>query len=60
MDGPPLEIHVDDDAKPRVCRTARPIPIHWVKGVWDDMVRDIALDVIESLLLLLVALQGND
>ena len=47
MKGPPLEIHVDDDAKPRVCRTAAPVPIHWQQRFYDDLIRDKALDVIE-------------
>ncbi|MEL6802942.1 MAG: hypothetical protein AAFO91_04065, partial [Bacteroidota bacterium] len=29
MKGPPIEIHVDERAEPRVCHTASPIPIHW-------------------------------
>ena len=48
MSGPPIEIHLDDNATPRVCHTAIPIPLHWQKQVLDDILRDEALGVIEK------------
>ena len=47
MAGPPLEIHLRDNAKPRVCHTPSSIPLHWQKKVHEDLVRDEALRVIE-------------
>ena len=29
MDGPPVEIHLNESASPRACHTAAPIPLHW-------------------------------
>ena len=48
MRGPPIEFHVDETAKPRVCHTAAPIPIHWQEKVKEDLDRDEALGVIEK------------
>ena len=48
MTGPPLEIHIDEDAKPKACHTAAPIPIHWQDQVYRDLLRDEALGVIEK------------
>jgi hypothetical protein len=47
MDGPPVEIHLDDSATPRACHTASPIPVHWQDKVHEDLLRDEALGVIE-------------
>ena len=47
MDGPPLEIHLDPDVKPRVCHTPSSIPIHWQRKVLEDILRDIALGILE-------------
>lgn len=47
MDGPPVEIHLDEAAIPRACHTAAPIPVHWQKKVYEDLLRDEALGVIE-------------
>ena len=47
MAGPPLEIHVDETAKPRRCDTPAPVPLHWQKRSEDDLWRDFALGVIE-------------
>jgi hypothetical protein len=47
MSGPPVEIHLDPTAKPRACHTAAPIPVHWQQRVYDDLIRDEALGVIE-------------
>ncbi|XP_048589654.1 uncharacterized protein LOC125573262 [Nematostella vectensis] len=47
MDGPPIEIHVDPAATPRACHTPATIPLHWQQKVYDDLLRDEALGVIE-------------
>ena len=47
MAGPPLEIHVDKAAKPRVCNTPAPVPLHWQQPVKDMMTRDLALGICE-------------
>ena len=47
MLGPPVEIHIKDDAKPIACHKATPIPLHWQKTVESDLKRDEALGVIE-------------
>ena len=47
MDGPPIDIHLDDSAMPRTCYTAAPIPVHWQEKVHADLLRDEALGVIE-------------
>ena len=47
MAGPPMEIHIDSDAKPRVCNKPAPVPLHWQQRVHDDLIRDEALGVIE-------------
>ncbi len=47
MDGPPIEIHVDKNATPRAYHKALPIPLHWQQRVYDDLLRDEALGVIE-------------
>jgi hypothetical protein len=48
MAGPPISIHLDENAVPRVCNTAAPIPLHWQKKVRDDLIRDEALGVIQK------------
>ena len=48
MDGPPIEIHVDSNAKPRVCHTPAQIPLHWWKQVEEDIRRDVALGILEE------------
>ena len=48
MSGPPIQIHLDENAKPhKPCDKAATIPLHWQKQVHDDIVRDEALGVIE-------------
>ena len=47
MTGPPIEIHVDETAKPKKCYTAAPIALHWQEKVHKDLLRDEALGVIE-------------
>ena len=47
MDGPPVDMHVGDDAKPRVCNTPAPIPLHWAEQVHAGLLRDEALGILE-------------
>lgn len=47
MSGPPVEIHIDESCTPRTCHTAAPVPMHWQKRVYEDLLRDEALGVIE-------------
>ena len=47
MSGPPLEIHLENDAKPRACHTPAHVPIHWQKQVEADLIRDVRLGVLE-------------
>ena len=42
-----MEIHIDENATPYACHKAGNIPIHWEKQVYQDLLRDEALDVIE-------------
>ena len=48
MTGPPVEIHIDTDAVPKVCHTPAPVPLHWQEQVKADLERDEALGVIEK------------
>ena len=45
--GPEMEIHIDDNATPSVCHTPATVPLHWQKKVYEDLLRDEALGVIE-------------
>ena len=47
MSGPPMEIHVDPEATPKVCNKPAPVPLHWQQRVYEDLLRDEALGVIE-------------
>ena len=47
MAGPPMEIHIQEGAKPKVCNTPATVPLHWQQRVHDDLIRDEALGVIE-------------
>ena len=38
MSGPLLEIHLENDAKPRVCHTPANVPIHLQKQVEADVI----------------------
>ena len=48
MVGPPVEIHISDDAVPKAVHTPAPVPIHWQDQVKADLLRDEALGVIEN------------
>ena len=47
MSGPPVEIHLKEDAKPIARHKAIPVPIHWQEQVRQDLIRDESLGVIE-------------
>ena len=47
IEGPPIEIHVDPAATPKACHTPTNIPLHWQQWVYDDLLRDGALGVME-------------
>ena len=47
MEGPPIEIHVDPNATPKACHTPANVPLHWQQQVYEDLIRDEALGVIE-------------
>ena len=48
MSGPPIKIHIDENAKPRACHTPASVPLHWQADVRADLLRDEALGVIEK------------
>ena len=48
MTGPPVEMHVEEKAKPKTYHTAAPIPLQWQDQVLKDLERDEALGVIEK------------
>ena len=47
MKGPPIEMHLDPSATPRVCHTPANVPVHWQNQVKADLERDVHLGVIE-------------
>ncbi len=47
MAGPPVEIHVDPNATPKACHKPTSIPVHWQQKVYEDLLRDEALGVVE-------------
>lgn len=47
LEGPPLEIHLKDDAKPFSHTNPSEIPLHWQQQVYKDLMRNIELGVIE-------------
>ena len=47
MEGPPVEIHVDPSATPRAVHTPANVALHWQQRVYEDLLRDEALGVIE-------------
>ena len=47
MSGPPVEIHLKEDAQPVACHKAASIPLHWQDQIHADLERDEGLGVIE-------------
>ena len=50
MTGPPVEIHLEDDALPKAVHKPAPVPVHWQDQVYKDLLRDEALGVAEKVL----------
>jgi len=48
MNGPPVEIHLKEDAIPKAIHTLSKIPIHLQDQVQKDLLRDEVLRVIEK------------
>ena len=44
---PPLELHVDPDARPTAVHTPGVVPLHWQQPVLDGLNRDVRLGVLE-------------
>ena len=47
MDGPPISLHVSDDARPVKHNTPASIPLHWQDKVKEDLERDVRMGVLE-------------
>ena len=47
MSGPPLEIHVDDDAKLPIAHKPIPVSPHWEDDAYKELLQDQRLDIIE-------------
>ena len=47
MEGPPIQIHVDPNAKPVCLTKPAPIPLHWQERVEEELNRDVAMGVLE-------------
>ena len=47
IEGPPLEIHISENAKPVLNTKAADIPIHFMNEVYELLMNDVALDIIE-------------
>ena len=47
MEGEPLPIPVKTDIRPTAVHTPVPVPLHWEEKVHKDLMRDVALGVIE-------------
>ena len=48
MESPPLELHVDPDAKPIAVHKPIPVPLHWQQEVKESIDRDVKLGVLEA------------
>ena len=48
MEGPPLELHVDPEAKPIAVHKPIPVPLHWQQEVKASMDKDVKLGVLEA------------
>jgi len=48
MTGPPVEIHVKENAVPKSVHTPAQISLHWQQKVHEDLLRDEALGMIEK------------
>ena len=48
MHGPPVKIHLTEDAKPVASHSPIPVPLHWHKKVKAGLDRDVAIGVLEK------------
>jgi hypothetical protein len=48
LNGPPLEIHVKENARAHAIYTPATVPIHWKTKVKADLDRDVQLEVLEE------------
>ena len=48
MHGPPVKIHLTEDAKPVASHSPIPVPLHWQKKVKAGLDRDVAIGVLEK------------
>ena len=48
MEGPPLELHVDPEAKPIAVHKPIPVPLHWQQEVKESIDRVVKLGVLEA------------
>ena len=48
LPGPPLKLQVDPTANPVACHKVQPVPIHWTEKVHNDLLRDVAISVLEK------------
>ena len=48
MTGPPIQIHMEPDAEPRVCKTPAVVSLHWQERVERDIRQDVALGILEE------------
>ena len=47
MKGPPLEIHLKNEATPKCVFTPATIPLHWQEKVKEDLDNDVKMGVLE-------------
>ena len=48
VEGPPLELHIDPEAKPIAVHKPIPVPLHWQQQVKESIDRDVKLGVLEA------------
>lgn len=48
MHGPPVKIHLTEDAKPVASHSPIPVPLHWHKKVKAGLDRDVAIGVLQK------------
>ena len=47
MEGPPIQVHIRTGAKPVSARKPAPVALHWQEKVKSDIMRDVAMGVLE-------------